>query len=139
MHDVGKIGISEAVLSTPGKLEPEEFEHIKQHPLLGKNILTKLKDIDTAYIIAYDHQERWDGKGYPRGLSGTGIPLVARIVTVADYWDAITSDRPYRQAMPLDNAMRIMNEERGKAFDPELLDLFMNEQDKIYLRYLDRR
>ncbi|OHD54978.1 MAG: hypothetical protein A2Y33_03150 [Spirochaetes bacterium GWF1_51_8] len=139
VHDVGKIGIREAVLSKPGKLDPDEFEHIKQHPLLGKNILSKLKDIDYAYIIAYNHQERWDGRGYPEGLSGTDIPLVARIVTVADYWDAITSDRPYRQAMPLEDAIRIMGEERGKAFDPELLDLFMNGQDKIYLRYLDRR
>jgi putative two-component system response regulator len=139
VHDVGKIGVRESVLNKQGKLEPEEFEHIKMHPVFGRNILSKLEDIEVAYMIAYHHQERWDGNGYPDGLSGTRIPLVARIVTVADYWDAITSDRPYRPAMPVEKAMQIMRDERGKAFQPELLDLFLDDKEKIYLRYLDRR
>ncbi|OHD61628.1 MAG: hypothetical protein A2014_07735 [Spirochaetes bacterium GWF1_49_6] len=139
VHDVGKIGVRESVLNKQGKLDPEEFEHIKMHPVYGRNILSKLEDIEVAYVIAYHHQERYDGKGYPDGLSGEQIPLVARIVTVADYWDAITSDRPYRPAMPIEKALQIMRDERGKAFDPELLDLFLEDEDKIYLRYLDRR
>ncbi|MCF8092643.1 MAG: response regulator [Desulfotignum sp.] len=137
VHDVGKIGIKDEILNKPGKLIPEEFEIIKTHPSIGKKLLSKLEIAPVAVNIAYNHQEKWDGTGYPRGIAGKKIPLEARIATVADFWDAITSDRPYRQAMPLAQAVSIMYEEKGRTFDPELLDLFMDEQHKLYLKYLN--
>ncbi|WP_232364050.1 ATP-binding response regulator [Desulforapulum autotrophicum] len=136
VHDVGKIGIKDEVLNKSGRLTPEEFEHIKTHPEIGKNLLSQLEIAPVAVNIAYSHQEKWNGKGYPCGLSRQEIPIEARISTIADFWDAITSDRPYREAMPLEKAIAIMHQERGKSFDPELFDLFMDEQDKLYLRYI---
>ncbi|MCK4768149.1 MAG: HD domain-containing protein, partial [Desulfobacula sp.] len=136
VHDVGKIGIKDVILNKPGKLTDEEFDQVKEHPLIGKNILSKLEIAPVAVNIAYYHQEKWNGTGYPTGTKGKTIPLEARIVAIADCWDAITSDRPYRKAMPLPKAIQIMKSERGKALDPELLDLFMNEEYKIYLNYI---
>lgn len=138
VHDVGKIGIKDEVLNKPGKLTIEEFDHIKTHPVIGKNLLSKLKIAPIAVNIAYYHQEKWNGKGYPCGISKKDIPIEARIATIADFWDAITSERPYRNAMPLKKATQIMHEERGKSFDPELFDLFMDENDKLYLKYLSK-
>ena len=138
VHDVGKIGIKDEVLNKPDKLTKEEFEHIKTHPVIGKNLLSKLKIAPIAVNIAYYHQEKWNGKGYPCGISKTDIPIEARISTIADFWDAITSERPYRKAMPIEKAIRVMNEERGKSFDPRLLDLFMDENDKLYLKYFSK-
>ena len=135
VHDVGKIGIKDEVLNKPSKLTIEEFDHIKTHPVIGKNLLSKLKIAPIAVNIAYCHQEKWNGKGYPCGISKKDIPIEARISTIADFWDAITSERPYRKAMPLKKAIKIMHEERGKSFDPELFDLFMDENDKLYLKY----
>lgn len=137
VHDVGKIGIKDEVLNKPGKLTDEEFEHIKEHPAIGRNLLSKLEIAPIAVSIAYSHQEKWDGTGYPRGISREEIPIEARIATIADVWDAITSDRPYRPAIPIDKAIRIMHEERGKSFDPDLFDLFMDEEDKLYLKYIN--
>ena len=137
VHDVGKIGIKDEVLNKPGKLTDEEFEHIKEHSVIGKNLLSKLEIAPIAVSIAYNHQEKWDGTGYPRGIRREEIPIEARIATIADVWDAITSDRPYRTAIPIDKAIRIMHEERGKSFDPDLFDLFMDEKDKLYLRYIN--
>ncbi len=136
VHDVGKIGIKDEVLNKSGRLTPEEFEHIKTHPEIGKRLLSQLEIAPVAVNIAYSHQEKWDGTGYPCGLCRYEIPIEARISTIADFWDAITSDRPYREAMPLEKAITIMYQERGKSFDPELFDLFMDEQDKLYLRYI---
>lgn len=135
VHDVGKIGIKDEVLNKPGKLTKEEFEHIKTHCVIGKNLLAKLEIAPVAVNIAYYHQEKWNGTGYPTGISRQEIPIEARISTIADFWDAITSDRPYRKAMPLEVAIGIMHEEREKSFDPELFDLFMDEKDKLYLKY----
>ncbi len=104
---------------------------------VGKNLLSKLEIAPIAVSIAYNHQEKWDGTGYPSGISRGEIPIEARIATIADVWDAITSDRPYRTAIPIDKAIRIMHEERGKSFDPDLFDLFMDEEDKLYLRYIN--
>lgn len=136
VHDVGKIGIRDSILNKPGRLTPEETKHMQQHPGIGKDILSKIADIDTAIKIAYSHQERYDGCGYPEGLKGEEIPLCARIAAIADYWDAITSDRPYRGAMPLMTAIELMYSESGKAFDPELLNIFMNSEDTLYLNYI---
>ncbi|MCK5835969.1 MAG: response regulator [Desulfobacula sp.] len=138
VHDVGKIGIKDEILNKPGKLTDEEFEHIKTHCVIGKNLLSKLEIAPLAVNIAYYHHEKWNGTGYPCGISKEEIPIEARISTIADFWDAITSDRPYRKAMPLEKAISIMHQERGKSFDPELFDLFMDEKekDKLYLRYI---
>lgn len=136
VHDIGKIGIRDEVLNKAGRLTTEEFRHIQEHPVIGKNLLSKLELLPAAVNIAYGHQEKWDGSGYPQQLKGEKIPIEARISTVADFWDAITSDRPYRQALPIMDAIDIMIQERGKTFDPELFDAFMDENDKLYLRYL---
>jgi len=136
VHDVGKIGIKDEILNKPGKLTDKEFDQIKKHPQIGRDILSKLEIAPIAVNIAYYHQEKWNGTGYPLGTTGKAIPLEARIVTIADIWDAITSDRPYRKAIPLIQAIQIMKMERGKALDPELHDLFMNKEYKLYLNYL---
>ena len=136
VHDVGKIGIKDEVLNKKGRLTPEEFEHIKEHPVIGKRLLSQLEIAPVAVNIAYYHQERWDGSGYPTGAKGLSIPLEARIAAIADFWDAITSDRPYRRAMFLEEAVEVIKAQRGVGLDPELLDLFMDEADKIYLRYV---
>ena len=137
VHDVGKIGIKDEILNKPGRLTDQEFEHIKEHPAIGKNLLSKLEIAPVAINIVYSHQEKWDGTGYPQGLSGMDIPIEARIATIADFWDAITSDRPYRSAMPLEKAIQIMHEERGKSFDPDLFDLFMDDKNRLFLKYID--
>ncbi len=136
VHDVGKIGIRDEVLNKPGRLSDKELLHIREHPVIGKNILSKLKIAPIAVNIAYCHHERWDGSGYPNGTRGKTIPMEARIAAIADCWDAITSNRPYRKAMPLSKAIRIMTSERGKSLDPDLLDLFMDPKDTIFLNYI---
>lgn len=136
VHDIGKIGVRDAVLNKPGRLDPDEMTHMQEHTTVGKRLLDRIRDIRIASDIAYCHQERWDGQGYPQGISGEAIPLAARIVTIADYWDAIITDRPYRKAMHAGRALAIMREERGKAFDPALYDIFMDENDKLYQQYL---
>ncbi len=134
IHDIGKLGIKDDLLNKPAKLSREEFEIIKSHTTKGKELLEKIEDVETAAEITLFHQERWDGQGYPYGLSGEDIPLPARLTALADYWDAIITDRPYRKAMPLEKALDIMYNERGKAFDPYLFDIFMKE--RIFLYYL---
>ena len=136
VHDVGKIGIKDEVLNKKGKLTPEEFEHIKEHPVIGKRLLSQLEIAPVAVNIAYFHQEKWDGTGYPTGAANINIPLEARIAAIADFWDAITSQRPYRRAMPLLKALETIKSERGKSLDPTLLDLFLDNKDKLYLKYL---
>lgn len=136
VHDVGKIGIRDSVLNKPASLDTDERSHMQMHTEIGRNILSKIEDISTAVDIAFCHQEKWDGTGYPQGLKGDQIPLPARIVTIADYWDSIITDRPYREALPLPKAIELMNKERGKTFDPVLFDIFMGE-DKFYLHYIE--
>jgi putative two-component system response regulator len=136
VHDIGKIGIRDDVLNKAGRLTDDERRHIQEHPVIGKELLSKLELLPAAVNIAYGHQEKWDGTGYPLKLRGRDIPIEARISTVADFWDAITSDRPYRRAIPIREATEIMRQERGRTFDPELLDAFMDNHDRLYLRYL---
>jgi len=138
VHDVGKIGIRDAVLNKAGRLTPEEFDQIKAHTVIGYKLISNIDDVEVALQVTLSHQEKWDGSGYPQGLGGKAIPLEARMVTIADYWDAIVTDRPYRKAFPLDKALEIMASEREKAFDPGLLDIFLDPRDKIYLKYLKR-
>jgi putative two-component system response regulator len=143
MHDVGKIGISDAILLKPGKLTPDEWEIMKQHTLFGAKILGDCDDdpmLKMAEVIALTHHEKWDGTGYPYGLSGDKIPLEGRIVAIADVLDALLSKRPYKEAWPLTDAIRYMEENKGKHFDPQLityLPQIIPEIEKIRAAYPD--
>lgn len=139
VHDVGKIGIKESVLMKPDKLNNEEINHIREHPRIGRDILMKINYAKTAADVAHYHQEKWDGSGYPTGRKGTEIPLAARIVSIADTWDAITTDRPYRAAMSLQAALSLMKVEAGRSFDPGLLKVFLDDKKSLYKRYLPEK
>ena len=142
MHDIGKIGIPDAILQKPGKLTDEEFEKMKEHPAIGGKII---KDTfghlfngeyeNMAYQVAMYHHEKWNGKGYPKGLSGTDIPLCARIMAVADVFDALSAKRCYRDAMPLEKCYRIIEDGRGSDFDPDIVDAFMENRDQVEMIY----
>lgn len=128
MHDVGKIGIPDRILSKPGKLDKAEFDIIKLHTEIGNKILSdaeRFPVIEAGRIIALQHHEKWDGSGYPAGLKGEQIHIFARIVSVVDVFDALTSERPYKKPFTLDQALGIMAEGRGVFFDPNLVDLFL--------------
>ena len=132
MHDVGKIVVSDAILKKPGKLTPEEFEQIKEHARSGGVIVRKILSgvTDESYLkfasdIATYHHERWDGAGYPEGLSGKEIPLCARIMAIADVYDALTSERCYKKAIPPEDAVKIIKDGSGTHFDPELVGVFL--------------
>jgi putative two-component system response regulator len=140
LHDVGKIGIPDKILLKPERLDPAEYEIMKTHTEVGKNIIeqmmTAVKDKDSIYLrhcrsIAYSHHERFDGKGYPQGLSGYDIPLAARIAALADVYDALVCARVYKSALPYDEAMQILIEGRGTQFDPLLTDAVVQIQDKF--------
>jgi putative two-component system response regulator len=133
LHDVGKVAIPDGVLLKPGKLTPEEFEIIKGHTDAGyKMLLGSSSDIvQLGGLIAYTHHERWDGTGYPRRLAGEAIPQEGRIAAVADVFDALTSNRVYRAALPIKSATKMMRDERGRHFDPEMLDAFFLAQPEI--------
>ena len=143
MHDVGKIGIPDAILNKPGKLTDDEFKTMQAHPEIGHRILaTSEREVfKVAATIAHEHHEKWNGRGYPRGIAGEEITLAGRIVALADVFDAIFSDRVYRKAMPLEKVLDIIRSERGEHFDPRLVDLFL-ENLKTFLaiseKYEDR-
>jgi putative two-component system response regulator len=126
LHDIGKIGISDAVLLKPGKLTEEEFAHIQTHSAVGAHLLadSDIPIIQAAQVIALTHHERWDGSGYPGRLSGADIPLSGRIVAVADVFDALTHERPYKQAWSIEHAIAEMRSLRAQHFDPEIIDVF---------------
>ena len=126
MHDIGKVGVPDALLRKPGKLTTEEFEIVKMHTLVGAEILGDAKAplLQMARDIALCHQEKWDGSGYPRKLAGAAIPLSARIVAVADVYDAMTHARVYRPAIPEGQALAIMSGGIGRHFDPAVCEVF---------------
>jgi len=124
-HDIGKIAIPDVILNKTGKLTPEEYEIMKKHTEVGYQILRAADEYSGLAEYALSHQERWDGKGYPRGLRGLDIPLFSRIISVADAWEAMTANRPYRAAMTSDLAAEQMRINRGTQFDPELVDVFL--------------
>ena len=126
LHDCGKIGVPEDILNKNGPLDPEEFEIIKNHPKWGADVAKKAAMSRPILNIIHFHHERYDGSGYPAGLKEDEIPFEVRIVTVADVYDALTSDRPYRDKYSTDKAMDIMRIMRGTAFDPDILDLFLD-------------
>ena len=126
LHDIGKIGVSEAVLNKPGKLTEAEYRHIMQHPMIGARILEPLmRDAPIALAIVRHHHERLDGKGFPDGLKGNAIPLEVRVVTVADSFDAMTSLRSYRPAMSIEKAIEELEVWKGRQFDPDVVDALM--------------
>ncbi len=136
LHDVGKIGVSEAVLCKPGRLTDDEYEQIKKHPQIGFNILKEIKQMAEVRETVLSHHERYDGRGYPRGLRGTEIPLSGRIVMLADSFDAMISNRHYRNAMPLDMALAEIRRFSGTQFDPELAEVFLQpDMDNILTEY----
>ncbi len=132
MHDIGKIATPDEILRKPGPLEPEERAAMQQHTTVGHQILADSDSelLRLAASIALTHHERWDGEGYPRGLAGEQIPLMGRIVAVADVFDALLSDRCYRPAMPVGDAVEVVRKGRGTHFDPEIADLLLEHQDE---------
>jgi putative two-component system response regulator len=131
LHDVGKIGIPDRILMKRGKLSHEEFEIVKTHTTLGSKILadTDIVVLQLAQQVALCHHERWDGKGYPQGLSADKIPVAARIVAVADAFDAITSDRPYGKKSTFSTACEIIKREQDKQFDPAVTEVLMSNME----------
>lgn len=131
LHDIGKIGVPDSILRKPGKLSSREIELMQRHPEIGARILERLPGLELAARIVLHHQERWDGRqtgrfpGYPAGLSGEQIPLGARIIAVADAFDAMTSDREYRRALPVASGIEELYRERGRQFDPRVVDVFL--------------
>jgi response regulator RpfG family c-di-GMP phosphodiesterase len=133
MHDIGKIGIPDSILLKPGQLTPDEFEIMKQHTIMGARILAGSSSplLSMAEEIAISHHEKYDGSGYPYGVMGENIPLVGRIVAIADVFDALLTPRVYKPAFDLDNTLTIMKEGKGKHFDPNLVDAFFDILDEI--------
>jgi putative two-component system response regulator len=133
MHDVGKIGIPDAILLKPGKLDSEEWAIMQEHAAIGARILggSASKLLQAGEEIAMSHHEKWDGSGYPNHLAGDDIPLPGRICALADVFDALTNERPYKKAFTNEEALSIMREERGRHFDPDLLDLFFEVKDEV--------
>lgn len=148
LHDIGKVGIPDRILLKPGRFEPAEFELMKTHTTLGRDAIehaekrlgVKVEFLSMAKDIALYHQEKWDGTGYPHGLAGQAIPLSARLMAVADVYDALISRRVYKDAMPHEKAVAIIQEGRGSHFDPDIADAFLVLQDEfreIAARYSD--
>lgn len=148
LHDIGKVGIPDRILLKPGRFEPYEMEIMKTHTTLGRDAIQHAEDslgievpfLRTAKEIAYGHQEKWDGSGYPQALAGDAIPISARLMAVADVYDALISRRVYKEGMPHEKAVQIIAEGKGRHFDPDMVDAFLELQDEfraIALRYAD--
>jgi len=148
LHDIGKVGIPDAVLLKPGRLSDEEFDVIKRHTNLGGDAIKAIEMqiegqsfLALGKEIAYNHHEKWDGSGYPRGLNGEDIPLSARIIALADVYDALTTKRFYKEAYTHEKSRQIIIDLKGTHFDPEVLDVFLalaDEFDRIRLENLDQ-
>jgi len=130
LHDIGKIGIKDEVLQKPGILSPEEYQHIQEHPLIGVKIVEGIDFFKDMIPMIRHHHEHFDGSGYPDGLAGEAIPFEARIIFVPDAFDAMSTLRPHRAAMPLQDVLMELENEKGKQFDPQVLEIFLRE--KIY-------
>ena len=125
LHDIGKLTIADEVLLKPGRLDDHELLQIRAHPLAGARLLEGVRALRAALPCILHHHERWDGRGYPRGLAGHEIPQAARIVAVADAFDAMTSTRPYREALPVEEALAELDRCAGTQFDPEASEAFL--------------
>jgi len=133
MHDVGKIGIPDNILRKPGPLDADEWKVMQSHATIGGDIIGKHQSgmLAMAYDVAVTHHEKWDGSGYPNGLAGDEIPLVGRIVAIADVFDALTSARPYKQAWPIEKAVEYLEQQRGLHFEGQLVDLFLKQMPAL--------
>lgn len=133
MHDIGKIGIPDGILLKPGRLNEHEWEIMQSHTTIGHAILSDSQSryMQIGAVIALNHHERFDGKGYPQGLKGTDIPLIARVVAVADVFDALVTERPYKPAWPKDEALAYLSQQAGTQFDPDCVDAFLSRTDTI--------
>jgi putative two-component system response regulator len=138
LHDVGKISIDDNILKKPGQLNKEETDEMKKHAAFGEQIIEKIESLakeseflNYAKIFAASHHEKWDGSGYPRGLKGNEIPLLGRIMAIADVYDALISIRPYKKAFTHEEAVKIITENKGKHFDPDLVDLFVKNSHQF--------
>jgi putative two-component system response regulator len=134
LHDIGKVGIPDAVLHKPGKLIAEEWEIMKCHCKMGRDAIFCSQELDFLHYareIAYTHHERWDGTGYPEGLAGEAIPVSGRLMAIADVYDALISKRVYKLAFSHEQTLTIMGSERGKHFDPDMLDAMLEIADKF--------
>jgi len=143
MHDIGKIGIPDNILRKPGKLDDEEWEMMRQHTKFGAEILGDQDSVllQLAREIALSHHEKWNGKGYPNGLAGAEIPLESRIVAIADVFDALTNESPYKKAWPIEEAVALIERESGEHFDPALVDAFLKalpEMLEIKAQYAEK-
>src|SRR5207247_199258 len=126
LHDIGKLAVPEHILSKPGPLTQEEFQKIRIHPQVGAEIIAAVPFPYPVAPLILSHHERWDGKGYPQGLAGTAIPIGARILTIVDYYDAVTTDRPYHTALNMESAIGLLKHEMGRALDPILVPIFVD-------------
>jgi response regulator RpfG family c-di-GMP phosphodiesterase len=133
MHDIGKVAIPDGILQKPGKLTDEEFTLMKTHSTIGYNLLKNSNRhiLKAAAIVAHEHHEKWNGTGYPRGIKGVDTHIYARITAIADVFDALGSERVYKSAWDLDRIIKLFREEKGKHFDPKLVDLFLENIDKL--------
>src|SRR5690606_33335284 len=130
LHDIGKMGIPDRILLKPGKLDDQEWQEIRKHPKIAYDLLAGIEFLRPALDIPYCHHERWDGTGYPRGLSGEQIPFAARLFAVVDVYDALTSDRPYRKAKENNVALEYVREQSGTHFDPAAVEAFTSLLDE---------
>jgi cyclic di-GMP phosphodiesterase len=131
LHDMGKLGIPDSILLKPDKLTEYEWEIMRKHPQLAYDMLYPIEYLRPALDIPYCHHEKWDGSGYPRKLNGQQIPLSARIFAIVDVWDALSSDRPYRRAMPKEDVLKYLRDQSDKHFDPQVVELFFRVIDEI--------
>lgn len=133
MHDIGKIGIPDDILKKPGKLDNNEFDTMRTHAEIGAEIIGDGHSelLEMARTVALTHHEKWNGKGYPKGLKGEEIPRIGRIVAIADVFDALTSERPYKKAWPVEKAVALLEEEAGEHFDAELVALFLQKLPEV--------
>ena len=126
LHDIGKMGIPDRILHKPGELTSEEWEIMRTHPVLANDMLSPIHFLHPALDIPYHHHEKWDGSGYPCGLKGEEIPLVARIFAIIDVYDALTTDRPYRIAWSQETTLAYIREQNGIHFDPQVVEIFLS-------------
>jgi HD-GYP domain-containing protein (c-di-GMP phosphodiesterase class II) len=130
LHDIGKLGVPESILHKAGALTDNEWAVIRTHPQIGYDLLLPIVYLHASLDIPYSHHEKWDGTGYPQGLAGEKIPLMARIFSIVDVWDALISDRPFRKAWTDEQASHYLKQQAGTRFDPDLVDIFLNAEIK---------
>jgi putative nucleotidyltransferase with HDIG domain len=140
LHDIGKLGIPDCLLHKPGPLTSDEYDQIKQHAIIGADILSTVAFPGPLALIVRHHHENWDGTGYPDRLRGEEIPVGARVLSIVDCYDALTSDRPYRRALSHDHAVAMIQERRGTMYDPEIADVFARIIERVRTAFArDRR